>query len=153
MINMTNWKQKLGLMALGSVFTIIGMLLSPITAQQDKKFRDIECETLTTQWIQVYDPNSPEMYTSIDGGKMNLRNSKRNNSVYITTAGRWGSIAISDGDDGAKDYYGLVRIGIDKHGGYVVSSGKGKSKGRAGMGINEKGNGAVSTYDKKGYLQ
>ena len=45
MFSTTTWKQKLGLMALGSVFTIIGMLLSPITAQQDK-FGDVECENL-----------------------------------------------------------------------------------------------------------
>ena len=45
----------------------------------------------------------------------------------------------------------MVRIGIDEHGGYVQTNGR--SKGHAIMGINEKGNGTVSTYDKNGYRQ
>ena len=51
MLNVGNWKQKAGLMALGSVFTIIGMqftigLLPSVTAQRDT-FGDIECTSLT----------------------------------------------------------------------------------------------------------
>lgn len=45
MFNTTSWKEKAGLMALGSFFTIIGLMLSPITAEQDK-FGEIECESL-----------------------------------------------------------------------------------------------------------
>ncbi len=46
MFGIQNWKQALGLMALGSVFTIIGLLLSPVSAQRDK-FGEIECTKLT----------------------------------------------------------------------------------------------------------
>ena len=51
MFNTGSWKQKAGLMALGSVFTIIGMLfaigmLPSVTAQRDK-FGDIECTQVT----------------------------------------------------------------------------------------------------------
>ena len=45
MFRIQNWKQALGLMALGSVFTIIGMLLSPVTVHRDK-FGVIECTQL-----------------------------------------------------------------------------------------------------------
>ncbi len=46
MFRIQNWKQALGLMALGSVFTFVGMLLSPVTAQRDK-YGEIECTKLT----------------------------------------------------------------------------------------------------------
>lgn len=46
MFSTQNWKQALGLMALGSFFTIIGLLLSPVTAQRDN-FNEIECTKLT----------------------------------------------------------------------------------------------------------
>ena len=46
MFRVRNWKQTLGLMALGSIFTIIGMLLSPVTAQRDK-FGHIQCSGTT----------------------------------------------------------------------------------------------------------
>ena len=44
-----------------------------------------------------------------------------------------------------------VRLYINDHGGSVVLSGK--SEGKAFMGINEYGNGSVSTWDKNGYRQ
>lgn len=44
-----------------------------------------------------------------------------------------------------------VWLGVDEHGGRVFVEGKGK--GEAAMGINEYGNGNVSTWDKNGYRQ
>ena len=46
-----------------------------------------------------------------------------------------------------------ARLFIDKYGGVLEVHGNGDSKGGAVMGINEKGNGAMSTYDKNGYRQ
>lgn len=132
-----NWKQKAGLMALGSVFTIIGMLLSPISAQKDK-FGDIECTSLKigsatdhaflliTQHAIAMWKDAPTRATIIGAGDVLLRE--------------------GDAVDNKQ-----VRINIDSHGGYVSTHGR--SKGYAIMGIDEKGNGAVSTYDKNGYRQ
>ncbi len=73
----------------------------------------------------------------------------------------------------AYDKKGLfgVELDIDEHGGSVTASGKngqsmlsigehggrvdvrGKGDGKAAMGVNEYGNGAVSTFDKNGYRQ
>ena len=44
-----------------------------------------------------------------------------------------------------------VELKIDKHGGRVGVFGKGNDKTCAVMGVNEYGNGAVSTWDKNGY--
>ena len=39
----------------------------------------------------------------------------------------------------------------DDYGGHVHVTGKGDDNSRAGMGVNEYGNGAVNTWDKNGY--
>ena len=54
---------------------------------------------------------------------------------------------------GAFDKAGKLRasLSITEHGGRVQV--KGKGEGAAGMGINEYGNGAISTWDKNGYRQ
>ena len=46
-----------------------------------------------------------------------------------------------------KDGKSRVSLGVTEHGGRVQV--KGKDEGAAAMGINEFGNGAVSTWDKK----
>ena len=38
----TNWKNSLACASFGSIFTIFGMIFSPIDAQRDK-FGEIEC--------------------------------------------------------------------------------------------------------------
>lgn len=43
-------------------------------------------------------------------------------------------------------------LGVNEHGGYVHVQGT-KERGKVKMGINEYGNGAVSTWDKDGYRQ
>ena len=50
-----------------------------------------------------------------------------------------------------KDGGGMARMEIDEDGGSVYVHGKGNSVRRAVMGVNEYGNGAVSTWDKNGY--
>ena len=45
----------------------------------------------------------------------------------------------------------MAALSIDELGGRVQVNGKGE--GAAAIGINEYGNGAVSTWDKNGYLQ
>ena len=46
---------------------------------------------------------------------------------------------------------GTALLAVTEHGGRVHLQGKGE--GKAAMGINEYGNGAVSTWDKNGYRQ
>ena len=46
---------------------------------------------------------------------------------------------------------GGVETGVNQHGGFVNVSGKGDNFSRVMIGVNEYGNGAVSTWDKNGY--
>ena len=74
------------------------------------------------------------------------------NGGWIEVAGHFDPVANK-----VEQFYGKVGvsqaayIGIDQYGGFVNV--KGRSKGYAIMGINEYGNGAVSTWDKNGYRQ
>lgn len=81
---------------------------------------------------------------------------------HLTVSGKnWGdggqAILGAGGDgpslelDNNAPFNPQVRLYINKHGGCVRLSGK--SEGKAFMGINEYGNGAVSTWDKNGYRQ
>ena len=45
-----------------------------------------------------------------------------------------------------------VRLSVNNDGGRVSVFGKGEGGSRAVMGVNEYGSGAVSTWDKNGYL-
>ena len=58
-----------------------------------------------------------------------------------------GGLVTVHGKDGAES--GGMRI--SENGGSVSVFGKGNSDSRAIMGVNEYGNGAVSTWDKNGY--
>ena len=79
-----------------------------------------------------------------------------------------GAVSVSDKDGkptallGVDENGGLVRVwskdevlssilGVNEHGGIVGVYGKGE--GAAAMGINEYGNGVISTWDKNGYRQ
>ena len=59
----------------------------------------------------------------------------------------YGGTATAVGKDGES----VASIVVDQDGGVVLVTGKGESS--AMMGINEYGNGAVSTWDKNGYRQ
>ena len=52
-----------------------------------------------------------------------------------------------------KDGQLAAMLTAKEHGGHVHVGGKGKGKGAAVLGINEYGNGVVSTWDKNGYRQ
>lgn len=51
------------------------------------------------------------------------------------------------------DKSGSATIQVDAYGGRFNAYGKGSNKGQAAIGVNEYGNGAVSTWDKNGYRQ
>ena len=136
-------------MVFGEMIAIVGMLfgiglVSSSTAERDK-FGDIECARL-----RVVDAD----------GKV---------TVIITASDHGGAISIH-----GNDRLSWASLGIDEHGGVVGVRGKGgkaqaswlsidenggrvdligKGEGKVAIGINEYGNGVVSTWDKNGYRQ
>ena len=141
---MKTCKQKLAYIALGGVLMLIGMIVSscvlmPSVAQrQREKFGDIECTSLT-----VVDEDRKAMTVIMP--EFNVLTEKGNGTIWTTFREHGGEISITDVDQRTQ-----LRLGINEHGGYVYV--EGKSKGSAIMGIAKDGNGAMSTYDKNGYL-
>ncbi len=126
MFRIQNWQQKLSYMAVGSVFTIIGMLfaiglLSSVTAQRDK-FGKIECTKL-----RVVDAEG--------------------NKQVILTFDEHGGYVAAYGKDG-KSKAGLYN---SEYGGLVGAYGK-DGKSQAGLGIHEHGGGVITT-NKYGKLK
>ena len=66
-------------------------------------------------------------------------------AIFIHHNEHGGRVAVA-GKNGGRAW-----IGGDEHGGTIAVYGNGSSKGQAGMGVNECGNGAVNTWDKNGY--
>ena len=130
MFNTGNWKQKAGLMALGSVFTIIGMLfaigmLPSVTAQRDK-FGEIECTKLTLV-DSLTGETTAKLRTDVHGGLLHLF--------------------------GAKENRGAAKLVVDKHGGGLImfsNENKGSTHLSAALLTSEDGTGAVSIYHKNG---
>ena len=245
MFNTGNWKQKAGLMALGSVFTIIGMLfaigmLPSVTAQKDK-FGDIECTSVTlvnsetglitgkletgkeggelylwklldAHWdkpefvgdregimltvnrqggmlkifghhekgvpypnvvlsrtnLQINNREGGRAFIAvsshgglieIDGAKGELglfespgtRHETRFASIRLSAYGERGLVSVERFDDW--NTLGGVHLSVNENGGLLDVLGKTDNKSRATVGINEYGNGAVSTWGKNGDRQ
>ncbi len=96
MFSRQDWQIKLVYAGFGFLFAVIGMLLSPVTAQRDK-FGEIECTKLT-----VVDKD----------GKMRVR---------LTTA-EHGGVVSAIGKDGKS----VAGLGVIEHGGVVQVKGKGE---------------------------
>ena len=116
MLNVQNWKTKLPYIGFGSLFgclfTIIGMLASPVTAQKDK-FGEIECTKLT-----IVDSNGKvmaELQAGEYGGRLDIFSKKdtfNRAAVYVSQKGAGGiyirgneankasSVSIYIGDNG-----------------------------------------------------
>lgn len=124
LINMTTSKQKTGLMALGSIFTIIGMLLSPITAQQD------EFGEITVTKLSVQAPDGDELVRiaadNPHGGEVMIFGTKRRKGEYVS-------------------------IKVNEYGGSLAIFGNRDTDSRVVIGVNEYGNGTVNTWDKDVY--
>lgn len=140
MLNVT-LKQKAGLMALGSFFTIIGMLLAPISAQKDK-FGEIECDRLkVNEDLRINGDTYHRGVVHLLETGMLIHGGTRYGTTYITHPGIVPAITIRDAKAEVN-----VDIGHDEHGGYVIASGK--TKGFAAMGIDKYGNRVVNTWNK-----
>ena len=222
MFNTGSWKQKAGLMALGSVFTIIGMLPS-VTAQRNK-FQEIECTKLTLidpltgkttaeletdehgGLLYLYGANdnggsaklavgenggtlimfsnekvgdahvSAMLRTSEDGTGSFSVHHKNGGKVIMHATGLGGFVSVygrnhseslsrigvtDDGKSGMMSVYrydrgkqmGAAQLNADQYGGLLSIYGKRDNKSRVTVGMNEYGNGAISTWDKNGYRQ
>lgn len=120
--------------------------------------------------LDILDDNGRSLvsaYTNEYGGRVNLFGFKNTNMLLMgmnkegvdlhvmkdilkgvtITVDEHGGVFNSIGNDGKS----RVRLGIDRYGGVIKVQGKGE--GAAVMGINEYGNGVVSTWDKNGYRQ
>ncbi len=130
MFNTGSWKQKAGLMALGSVFTIIGMLfafgmLPSVTAQRDK-FGDIECTKLTLI-DALTGKTTAKLETDEHGGLLYLY--------------------------GANDNRGGAKLTVDLHGGKLImfSNEKvGDAHVSAMLRTSEEGTGSCAVWHKNG---
>ncbi len=108
--------------------------------------------------------------TALEGGVISLENAEGKTGVFVAAGEDGGSLNIEDAKGNGRillSYYdkmnaglvqiigenGSAQITVDEYGGDVSVFGKGSDESRAVMGVNEYGNGAVSTWDKNGYRQ
>ena len=82
------------------------------------------------------------------GGRVSAFGKDGRSNVGLSVNEDGGFVGVYSNDKNEKSG---VALGVTEHGGRVNVFGKGK--GQAVMGINEYGNGAVSTWDKNGYRQ
>ena len=144
-------KQKFFYMVLGGVLSVavllIGMAISPLTAERNGSFGKITCTGLTV----VNSAGIPIVRLSSLGG-INISHADGtlavalNNSIPPDCLG--GYVAVY-----SKDETGAAIMSINKNGGFVSIYSKDGGKARGAMVVDKYGNGAVSTWDKNGYLQ
>ena len=172
MFSSKDLKVKLVYMGFGGMIAIIGMLfaigmLSSVTAQNDK-FDTIQCSRLEVvdadgkvRVVLQYYPFLGYVTTYGKDGlpQLMLGTDIEEHGGHVIAYGKGGESQASLGigeHGGHVTIYGKggesqASLGINEHGGYVQV--KAKGKGAAVMGINEYGNGAVSSWDKNGYRQ
>ena len=149
-------RNKLSYIALGGLLMLIGMLassvfMSSLFAQRDK-FGEIECTKLTVvdggQVVVFGKDGKPGALLGVDeyGGGLNVFGKDGKSGAMLNVNEHGGSVSVF-----GKDVKLRVWLNVKEHGGVVSVYGKGE--GKAVMGINEYGNGAVSTWDKNGYRQ
>ena len=80
------------------------------------------------------------------GGSFSVRDAEKSRAVFLDVQEHGGRVAVL-----GKDGTSAAKMDITEFGGNVGVFGKGSKESRAGMGVNEYGNGAVSTWDKNGY--
>ena len=151
MFNTVNWKQKAGFMALGSVFTIIGVLftigmLPSVTAERDK-FGDIECTGL-----RVVDENGVariKLSASSADSLYHIVNPMP--GVFIGNYSPYGGIVIVNADNNNDS---AVMLSHNEYGGEVTVYGKNRDS-EVNLTTNEYGGsvGVIGTDGKsKAYM-
>ena len=145
MFSFQNWQQKLVFAGFACLFTIIGMLLSPVTAQRDK-FGDIECTSLKVVGADGYSRVSIGA-GSLGGYVVVYDDDKYGASKAELNISSRGGYIKANGKDGVS----TVSINFNAYGGLLQARGNGK--GKVAIEINENGNGTVSTWDNNGNQQ
>ena len=149
MLSLGSWKVKLVYAGLGSlfgcVFTIMGMLALPVTAQDARLYRShVECTELRV----VNKAGETKVLLSIDeifdNGVVRAygNNGKSEASLSITNHG---GVVTALGEDGKSK----AVLGIDANGGFVRVAGR--SKGEVFVGLDTVGGGRITTKDRNGY--
>lgn len=147
-------KSKAVYMALGAVLGIggmvIGMTLSPVTAQNDS-FGEITCTGLKV----VNADGHEQLWLTVDenGGMVRILAKNGMPVALINTVGTGGRVTLTskflhfEGEEliGGRQ---IVSMGIDENGGHVSVSGK-DGKSAAGMHIDQYG-GQITVRDKLG---
>ena len=138
--NLMNFKQKFAFAALGSIFTIVGMLFSPF---QKNRFGEIECTKLRI--VNEDGKNRVVLATrETGGGRVSVYDEDGKKAISLGVLESGGYVGIFHRDKllarlsvlenggavgvNGKDGKNLVSLGINKHGGIVsVRGGDGES--------------------------
>ena len=150
----------------GAVLTMAAGLFSPLGAQDE----DASFGTVTCQELKVVGPAGDTrvwLLSEFDGGLYVFGgDGKIRARMVVDISGGLVNVSSNDGKIralmGAVKHGGEVRVtgkhekkgakmGMDEHGGMVAVSGKAGRDPKAVMGVNEYGDGALSTWDKNGY--
>lgn len=144
------FKHKFAFAALGSIFTIVGMLFSPF---QKSRFGEIECTKLRI--VNEDGKNRVVLGTrETGGGRLSVYDEDENAAISLGVLQTGGYVGIFHrdellaclsvlGDGGAvvvsgKDGKSRVNLGISKNGGLVNVRGK-DGKARVSLGISKHG--------------
>ena len=111
----------------GAVLVMAAGSFAPLGAQNDR--REAEFGKITCTELEVVHAHRP-----------------RNPGVRIIVDEHGGAVGVF-----GRDTNNSALMDVHEHGGRFGVFGRGSSKSRASMGVNEYGNGAVSTWDKNGY--
>ena len=140
MFTLENWKSKLVYATFGLLCAVIGMLISPVTAQRDN-FGYIKCTSLTVVGKYGIVP-CVVLATNEHGGIINISGTDLMPSVLIDVNKKGGGLSIH-----GKDSQSGVVINTDLHGGKVDVYGKKDGNPRAFLRI-VKDRGVVMVRDK-----
>ena len=88
------------------------------------------------------------LHAGVDGESVEVYNNSERPVGSLGVVGEKGVVAVFDADGALTS-----AMGADQNGGKVAVYGKGELKSRAVLGINQNGNGEVSTQDKNGDRQ
>lgn len=141
MFSMRHGRIKLVYAGLGSLFTIIGIMLPPVTAQLDR-FVEIECSELRV--VDEKRNTRATLRTDEHGGRFEVYDRDGRLAVVLGVDEHGGYF-----DAYGKDGKSRAILGFDKHGGRVQLDGRGK--GKVILGMDGNGRGGLWTWNKNGY--
>lgn len=116
MFTSQHWQIKLVYAGFGGFLMLIGMLLSPVTAQRDK-YGHIVCTSLTV--VDALGEEKVFLNDNVHGGFVGVIGDDGKSTAGLTIDERGGLIVTTDSDANT----GVV-IGVGEHGGRVGVSGK-----------------------------